>query len=402
VGEVRYTCMARNCLRFLGVYALWRVWLVFLTLVAPHVLPFQFRFSAYLFEPFKPVANWLWPWANMDGVVFMLIARSGYETAQLPFFPFYPTLIRLLHGLTDWPFIITGLVVSTACFLAALFVLHRLLQLEKRPQLFFLICLLYISFPTGHYLTAVYNDALFVLLSLTTLYFGRQHRYLAAGVFGFFATLSRLNGLALAAFLGFEYLLQVNPDLALKPTMKGLFQTFLQAFQPRAWWSRGIAWALLIPTAFLSYLAWIQWQFGNWYLFFSGAQVWHRDHLTFPLQTCWRYVKMILTVPMNTTVFWVAAAELFFALFYLVWLLWAWKKVRFSYLVFWAVSWLIPAVTGTFQGMPRYGLHILPLFLTIALWLDQKPVWVRWLWIAVSLVLQAVFVMYYTTGYFVT
>jgi hypothetical protein len=394
--------MARNCLRFLGVYALWRVWLVFLTLLAPLVLPFQLRFSAYLFEPLRPVADWVWPWANMDGVVFMLIARSGYETAQLPFFPLFPTFIRLLQGIIGCPFIVAGLIVSTVCFLTALFVLFRLLRLEKRTNLFFLLCLLYISFPTGHYLTAVYNDALFVLFSISTLYFGRQHRYLEASVVGFFATLTRLNGLALAVFLGFEYLLQVNPELALNPSVKELYSTFLKALRPREWWRSGIAWALLIPSALLGYLAWIQWQFGNWYLFFAGVQVWHRDHLTFPLQTFWRYVKMMLTVPMNTPVFWVAASELFFALFYVAWLVWAWKKVRFSYLAFWAASWLIPAMTGTFQGMPRYGLHILPLFLSIALWLEDKPVWVRWTWIAVSLIFQAIFVLYYATGYFVT
>ena len=393
--------MARSWLRALGFYSLWRVWLIVVTLLAPYFLDLQLRFTAYLFDPLWSIADWIWPWANMDGVVFMLIARSGYEQAQLPFFPLFPASIHLVQQLTHGPYIYSGLLASCIFFLLALWMLAKLLTLEHKSNLFFLVVLLYLSFPTGHYLTAVYNDSLFVLFSLSTLYFGRKHQYHWAGVFGFLAALALLNCLALAFFLGVEYLIQLEPSLQQQPNLKKLGTTFVKALHPQLWWETGIAWALLIPSAFLSYLAWIQWKFGDWYLFFSGVAVWHRDHLIFPLQTLWRYLKMMVTVPMHTPVFWVAFAELFFATFYIVWLLYSWKKIRFSYWVFWAVSWLIPAVTGTFQGMPRYGLHMFPLFLTVALWLENKPKFYQIIWIVAGLTLQVVYVMAYVRGYFV-
>ncbi len=393
--------MARNCLKYFGIYSLWRTWLIALTLISVKILPFQQRFSAYMFEALRPVPSWAWPWANMDGVVFMLIAKNGYETVQLPFFPLFPFIIRVLQQLTGLPYIFAGLFASLLLSWGAFFFLKRLLQLEKQSKLLLLIVTLYLVYPTGHYLSAVYNDSLFVMLSLATFFFGRQHQYAKASVVGFLATLARLNGLALFAFLGMEYFIQVSSQIGLDPYFSKFSRKYWQLFLPKNWWRTGIYWALLIPGAFAAYLAWIQWQFGDWSLFFSNAAVWHRSHLTFPLQTVWRYGRMMMTVPMDTLVYWVACSELFFALFYVIWLIWSWKRIRFSYWVFWAVSWIIPSVTGTFQGMPRYGLHMFPLFFAIALWLTGKPRWVTWLWMGISLLLQAIFVMYYTRGYFV-
>lgn len=384
-------------------YGLWRLWLLVATIVAARIIPLQ---SGYLAEFFAGVhyPSWLWPWGNMDGAVFMLIAHQGYHTSELPFFPLFPLTIRLVAWLTSLPLIPAGMLVSTLAFGGAVWFLYQLLKFDKQQALFHTLFLLMLCYPTGHYYTAVYNDSLFLFLAMGTLFFGRQHRYGWASLWGALAALTRLNGLALAAYLGAEYLIEIQPQLRLLDSwssVKMVGTTFIRALHPRLWLSKKIWWALLIPGAFVGYLAWIHWQFGDWHLFFDGVQVWHRNHLTFPLQTIWRYFKILATVAPSTLVFWVAMAELAFTTLY-GWVLWcSWKRIRFSYWLFMATSFLIPTLTGTLQGMPRYGLHLFPLFLSLALWLESKPKWFQGLWLGIGLVLQFLYLAAYTRGYFV-
>ena len=388
---------------WLRIYGLWRIWLIVATLMVAQFVPLRIGYLARDFFG-QVLPNWVWPWGNMDGAVFMLIAHQGYQASELPFFPLFPLSIRLMVDLTKTPYVVAGMLVSFLAFAGAMYWLWQLLKLDKRETLFGLIFLLMILYPTGHYYTAVYNDALFLFFSLGTLYFGRQHRYLPASLLGGLAALTRLNGLALSVYLGAEYLIQVRPQLAQLKSWKeigSLVPNFLSALDPRLWLRKRIFWALLIPAAFLGYLAWIHWQFGDWHLFFEGVEVWHRNKLTFPLQTFWRYAKMMVTVPPMSMVFGVAFAELAFSVGYAVVLLWSWNKIRFSYWLFMAVSLLIPTLTGTLQGMPRYGLHLYPLFLSLTLWLEHKPHWVKMLWLGLSLCLQLVYLAAYTRGYFV-
>jgi hypothetical membrane protein len=63
--------------------------------------------------------------------------------------------------------------------------------------------------------------------------------------------------------------------------------------------------------------------------------------------------------------YWVAVVEFLAVIFSVFLLLWSWRKIRSLYWVFFAVSLLIPALTGTFQGMPRYALHLYPFFLEL-------------------------------------
>lgn len=390
----------KSVLRWAAPLLSWRAFHFLAAAIAVRLVPFLSTFTvrdSYGFD--KPYFSWIW--GNMDGAVFMVIAKEGYGLPQLPFFPLFPILIRYVTRYIHFDYVYAGQFVATLAFLGCCYVFYQLLKTEKKLNLLPMLLLVWLTFPTSFYYTSVYNDSIFLLLASSTLLLARRGHWFWAGAAGALASLARLNGQALFAFLFAEYLVQSYEPLANKWNLENLKHSILKGLDIRSWLKRQWFWALLIPGALLGYLAWIQVAFGDWHLFFKGVEVWHRDHLVFPLQTLWRYAKILATTADWNIVYIVAWGEaLFTALYGLVAIL-SWQKMRFSYWVFLVVSMLIPMSTGTLQGMPRYGLHMFPLFFFLARWLDGKPKWVKVVYGVVMLVLQGLYVAAFTRGYFV-
>ncbi|MCD8484630.1 hypothetical protein LRY60_03445 [Candidatus Woesebacteria bacterium] len=239
-------------------------------------------------------------------------------------------------------------------------------------------------------------------MSSFTILLARQKRWLWAVLAGMVATLARLNGLALFFFLGAEYMIQLAPALQKRWAWHVPFTSFLLALRPKNMWKHRYAFLFfLIPLTFVGYLAYLQGKFGDWNVFFSSVEVWNRSQLTFPLQTFWRYFKILVLYPRVHLVYWVAWGEALFTALYLLVLLFTWGRVRFSYWMLMLVHLMIPMVTGTLQGMPRYGLHLYPLFLILAGWLWKSPKWAQAVYFIGMLVLQVLYLSAFVQGYFV-
>lgn len=384
----------------LGSIAIWRLAFIALAAIVTKFIPFVFAFTPKLsFGVGRPYLAWIW--GNFDGMVFMLIAQSGYTAEQLPFFPLLPALIATISTLLGLNQLWSGLIVTTLAFLAAQYFLYQLLLIDKKKTHYWLFLTILLLFPTSVFYTAIYADGLFLALASATLLYSRQRKWLWASIFGALAGLARLNGLALIFVIGVEYLLSLEPKLEKQWDFRLILPTLSRALNFKKIVSSGILWTLLIPAAFLGYLSYIQLAFGDWHLFFSGVEVWHRNKLTFPLQTFWRYFKILVLYPNVTFTYLVAALEALFTVLYILALIWSWGKIRLSYWVMIFFHLLIPTLTGTLQGMPRYGLHLYPLFLIYTLFLKDKPKWVKGVWFTVSLGLLLFFAAFYTRGYFV-
>lgn len=371
--------------KIIGSYVLWRIALFFFAVAATYFIPFRKAFTAinYGWEP----PYYLYIWGNFDGYHYMKIAEGGYLPHLYPFFPLFPFLIRLLIEILHMPFYLRGgQLISNASFIASLFVVGKLLLLDKKKALVPLVFLIVFLFPTSFFYTAVYNDSLFFLLATTTIYFARKKSWVVSSLFGALTTLTRLNGLALIFLIGFEYLSTVKSfkTINLEKILKDKIYTIF-----------------LIPLTFIGFLAYVHRISGNFMNLFSSMAQWNQDKLTFPLQVFWRYLKILFLVSPGTLVYWVAVLELGFVLFYIFLLIFSYKKIRSSYWIFFALSILIPSLTGTFAGMPRYGLHLYPFFLSIALFLQKKSLYVKVLYFTISLIMLFLLVSLFTRGYFV-
>ncbi len=377
----------------------WKILVILFALLAVPLLPLQ--------EAFTPITHFglhfpylLWIFGNFDGMIYMSIAQGTYHSLENAFFPLYPLLIRWLDPYTSYPIVVDAQLVSNAAFLTTLAVIIKLLKVDVVPKLTGLLFLIVILFPTSMFYGAAYNDSTFFLFATLCLYFGRKKNYFFASLFGALATLTRLNGLALMFFLIFEYIFD-------KKTTRQIFAVstitvIKHKISPqKIFWSQ-IFWVVLIPLTFVGYLIYTNLAFGDWNQVFSNMKIWHQDKVTFPLQVVWRYFKILVLHPHFNLFYWVAFLEAFMVEMYTFFLVWSFKKIRSSYWVFFLLSIIIPSLTGTFQGMPRYGLHVYPFFLTVALFLSNKPLLGKIAYFIVSILLMFFVITLFTRGYFVS
>lgn len=139
------------------------------------------------------------PFARWDAVWFLDIANVGYPTSYEPrtaFFPLYPGILRI-GGLLGSA-VLVGILVSSACTFVAAMLLHRLTELELgRPAARAAVWALF-AFPGSLWLTAVYSEGLFLLLSVGCLYFARERRWALVAILGALAATTRSAGVVLA------------------------------------------------------------------------------------------------------------------------------------------------------------------------------------------------------------
>jgi len=110
---------------------------------------------------------------------------------------------------------LSGLFVANAALLAALVVLYRLSEHEfgraaAGRTIFYLV-----AFPTGFFLTAAYNEGLFIALIVGAVYCMRRGHWWLAGLLGALASGTRSAGILLVAPFCYEYLRQYGRRIRL-------------------------------------------------------------------------------------------------------------------------------------------------------------------------------------------
>ncbi len=390
--------------KILGYFLTWKILIFILViLLEPHIKDTVFYEAKNLFS--DRYDQLIWRFANMDGIIYLRVAKNGYTSYELPFFPLYPLLIRFfsVNFLHSKYFTPTSQVISNISFFFALIVSWKLFELEKKRNLFTLFLILVLTFPTSFFYGASYNDSLFFLLAVTTIYLTKKSHILLAGIFGALATLTRLNGLVLFIFIVAEYFSKITKFEYFNqiPLSKKFLSRIKKIFLVKNVLKEKAYISLLIPLAFFSYLYFIQMRFGHWHLLFSTMKNWGQDRIIFPPQVFWRYFKILFIHPTFKLNYWIAGIELLSVLFYIFILTVSFKKIRISYWLLIFVSFLIPSMTGTFQGMPRYALHLYPFFLFLAEYINQTKPFVRIIYFSISIFLLIVLLSLYTSGYFV-
>jgi len=126
------------------------------------------------------------------------------------------------------------------------------------------------------------------------------------------------------------------------------------------------------------------------------------NKITLLYQVFFRYLKMIFTLTPIDPLYFTVLLEVLIATLFLILVILAFKKVRFSYAIFALFSYLAPTLTGSFSSMPRFALSIFPAFIVLALFLNScKKKWVKRTYLAISIILSIISIVLYTRGYFV-
>lgn len=357
------------------LFLVWRVLLFIPLFAGPFFIPYRegsdytniWKFT----KPYPPVDNPLiYPWANFDGVHFLEIAGDGYRDNER-FFPLYPILIKLLSGnapaFSAIQFFI-ALAISNLAFLTALILLYKLLKLDYENNVAITTIIAILLFPTSFFFASSYSESLFLLFAVAGFYFARRSNWLLVSIFSSLLILTRLVGIfALPVFL-----LEKKSRFLILPAV-----------------------------AFLLFCVFNFYSFGNPFQFLLNQQELanSRSLFVFPLQTVFRYLNILISLPKTQFEWFIALLELATFFFICSALFISFKKnIRASYILFSLLT-VLPAIfSGTFSGLPRYLLVSFPLFIALALVKNKTA---RLAYIIISPILLFLLLMFFSRGYFI-
>jgi hypothetical protein len=316
------------------------------------------------------------PLARWDSVWYLRIADSGYgdSAPRAAFFPLYPLLVRVLatpFGASEGALLLAAYAVSLAAFMAALFLLHRLTELELGRRLARPTLLLLAVFPAAVYFGAPYSESLFLLLAVGAFYGARSGRWAWAGTCAGLASATRSAGLLLLIPLAV------------------------------LWWdshprrSRDAAWLALAPIGIAAYAAWLGLVEGDALRFLDVQAAWSRE-LAVPLTGAWDGlvaavdgVRQLASGSRTPVYFEVAAGDpfriaainvmLFVTLvFAVVACVGVWRRLPRAYGAWVAASLLLPltfpVTPQPLMSLPRFVAVLFPLFMWLAIVCDERRI----------------------------
>lgn len=302
---------------------------------------------------------WIAPWLNFDARNYLKVATEGYSSSQQKFnlrvfFPFYPLLIRISSLNLLLNPILIGLAVSTSSFLAALFVLNKLLKTENMPEAKrFRTALLLMLFPASFFYLSLYTESLLLFLSLLTFYFLKKKNFWAASLSTAMATATKILGIALLPSLIWE-------------TYKSYKQTKKIPFS-----------MLIAPLGIILYVFYTFWQTGSLTLTISGHSDWGRN--VGILSPLFAFKEGLIKVLFGSVVsrnnffaYSVEVLEFLSALFFLLVVIFGLRKMKFSYWLFVLSGFLLVVFSGALGSINRVLLVVFPLHIFLAKLLPTK------------------------------
>ncbi|MEA2405814.1 MAG: hypothetical protein QOE08_2461 [Thermoleophilaceae bacterium] len=213
------------------------------------------------------------PLARWDSTWFLGIARDGYDGGNgAAFFPLYPLLVRVVALGSSDPraLLVAAYAVSLASFAGALYLLHRLAEVELGPSRARAAVLLLALFPGALYFGAPYSESLFLLLSVGAFYAARTGRWAWAGALAGAASGTRSAGILLLAPLVVLYLYGPRTDRAPDATDPPWWK-------PRHRPRRDIAWLALAPAGLAAYTLYLAVTAGDAFAYLHLQDQWFRS-----------------------------------------------------------------------------------------------------------------------------
>ncbi len=301
-------------------------------------------------------------WARWDSEWYLLIADKGYDvrdyfdkfsldyesSAAAGFLPLYPLLIRLLTRiLPPLGGVAAGVIVSNLCLFGSLALLYRIVQEEvggkAGRRAAYAACVALVVFPMSLFLSAVYAESLFLLLSLACFHFARRGRFAPAAIWGALAAVTRPAGVLLALPLAWEWWAQRHEanDAA-------------QRRRPAAWsWS----WILAVPVPLVLFLLYCGRVFGDPLAFVHRQERW-RGASSWPGRALlrWWTEGPVAHGTHGSTL------EMGIAVVCLVMIPFMFSRLRGSYAIYATASILVPLCT-TVWSFGRYALTVFPMFM---------------------------------------
>ena len=210
--------------------------IVFIAAIASRLLMF---WAAYMTAKHTGMSKGLYEYLSGAGDVphYVEIASGWYQSSgetanNIVFFPLMPMLMKLFHVIFR-DYVIAGIFVSHVSFGIASCYFYKLLKLDYDDEKTADGMLAMFMGVFGIFYISAHTESLFIMLVAMGLYYMRKENWLAAGIIGFFAALSKTQGMLL--FIPVVYEIVIKSIKKKNFDIKSLF-------------------AILIPMGYLMYL----------------------------------------------------------------------------------------------------------------------------------------------------
>lgn len=215
--------------------------------------------------------------AQYDSSSYLDIAKNGYNeefsngVGNYSYFPLYPALIKLfsfIFGFGWAAFIISNILSFFCIFIFYLLIKEEFNErIEKKTVLYFLF------FPVAYFFTMMYTESLFFLLILLMFYYARYNNWLLVGIFGFFASLTRMFGILMFAPMIFIY--YKNKGILFIKNGKFNKQILKNVISKTDW---KVLYLFLIPLGILLFFSYFYFSTGN---FFKAFETFRKPEYSF-------------------------------------------------------------------------------------------------------------------------
>lgn len=348
-----------------------------------------------------------------DSPHYIKIAHSWYASAgedakYIVFFPLYPMVLRAVEFFVRDP-LAAGMLVSLACFSGAACFVYKLAALEFGEEKAMDALFLFLAFPFGIFYAGVFTEGMFVLFTAMGLYYARSRKWIACGIVGLLASLTRIQGVLLLAPAVYELCLLWSEKWKAKKAAQlggqaagiseskigsGLPHSQSEPFgggktnaglavkqsKPKRDALRPLA-LLLIPLGAGLYLFINRLVQGDWFAFLKhqaaapwyNSAKWVGDNLSTHAAMAQQYPTLgMILYWVQLILFFVGIAAILYGLV---------KKVRSSYLVYGAVYMFATYLHGWLLSGGRYMMACIPLYLVYS---SMKSRAAKTVWLLVS------------------
>jgi hypothetical protein len=335
-------------------------------------------------------------WYRWDAGFYATVATEGFDwvntgelSGDMAFLPLYPALVRVVMnatGCTFSPYLstcatVSGLLVSNLALLGAAWLLYDLTRRRFNRRVALLTALFLLLSPNSIFLSGVYTESLFLLLTIATFWLLEHNRFGAAIVIASCAALTRSVGFALAL-----------PLLWHIWTLHGQAQTELTQRLRAVLTDRRAYLALLPVLIFSGYVLLAGVSVGDPLAYFKSYQVvWQRDVTRAPWQTLLAYFSGDAVSLYGAQLSWIDLFA-FVACLAVVGFTW---RYDVGWALFSLAATLIPFASGTLTAMPRFAAVLFPLYILLALWSTHR--WRLLLALAISIGLMLLFIARFVT-----
>lgn len=395
----------------LGVWALW-IGFAFLLIYITSVGFSQGIPTPWANDPHVPPALL---WSRWDAGWYANVINYNYyfnpdSQSNIAFFPLFPFLVKWVAALVPVNYFQIGFVLNAIATLFSLFFLvgiansFGIADRDREEK----ILLAFLLFPMSFFLLSFYTEALFLFLSLGSLFAARKKKWLIAGIFGALAALTRLPGVFLTVPLVLEWWSHHRDQN--KPTFRSALGLFLPVlglaafslYQYNVWGD-----PLLFLEAQKSWFRAFEWPWSMiWSEYITPLFTLHADRAYYFSRVYFQKAYELLSVILSFGLLIIASWKTFTE----------WKKrkanpavqtipssevspgvpdsnpVLSSPLLVWIFLMLVfPLFGGMLTSNPRYVFGIAPLFILIGLW-RSRLAWIAYLFVSVPLlVVLAIF-----------